>query len=144
MPNRPVPPLTERLALATGHFLFFFSGVWAVVGVLPSSLVFAADPVQMVVWVAFMFTGIVASYATARGNYLLEYAVLPFMGGGAVIYGAAMFWVVVTGASPGSGLALFLVSSLTCYIIARWVSINRLLRSPFKLLFPKKKREPDG
>ena len=137
-----VPPLGERLARAIGHTLLAGAGVYGALSTLPKSLLLATNPVLLVVWVLFMLTGLVAAHAAFRGQYLYEYAALPFMFGGAAIYVVAMAHLVVTGANLGSGVAMFVVAGLACYIVARWFSLNQLLHSPLRLLFRRKSRRP--
>lgn len=94
-------------------------GVYGAVGTLPKSLLFAAEPIQLMVWAAFLCTGIIAAFAALIGKFLIEYAMLPFMTGGVLVYWAAVGWVVITGENLGSGVAFGLVGSLSSYLIAR-------------------------
>lgn len=132
---RAVPAWTETVARALGHLAFLSGGLYTLFAPLPKSLRFAAEPVQLIIWVVFMSTAVFAAYAALRGKYLVEYAVLPFMVGGALIYDVAMWAVVLTGENPGSGLAACLTLSLIFGLSARWLSLNQLLDSPLKGFF---------
>lgn len=139
MPDRDLeaPPLGERVCRGVGHALFPVAGLYGVFIEFPRSIMMAAEPLQLLVWAAFMLCGAVAAVSAVRGRHLYEYAALPFMIGGSSIYVVAMANIVVTGTNLGSGLALVMVAALTCHLITRWVSINRLLRNPWKLLTEK-------
>ena len=145
MPNKallPVPPLGERLARAIGHTTLAGAGLYGAFVSLPKSLLLATNPVLLVVWALFMLTSLVAAHAAFRGQYLYEYAALPFMFGGVAIYGVAITHMVVTGLNLASGVGMFAVTGLACYIVARWFSLNQLLHSPLRLLFRRKSRRP--
>jgi hypothetical protein len=137
------PPLAERVARGVGHLMFLVGAVWGVGVDLPTSVAIAADPAQLSIWGVFMGSGAVAAFAAWRGLYLIEYAVIPAMLAGVLIYVAAIANVVVTGENPGSGLALFLMIALASYLSARWFSLNQLLDGPLKLLF-KRRQGSDG
>ena len=137
-----MPPLGERLARAVGHTLLAGAGVYGALVSLPKSLLLATNPALLVVWALFMLTSLVAAHAAFQGQYLYEYAALPFMFGGVAIYVVAMAHLVVTGLSLASGVGMFAVAGLGCYIVARWFSLNQLLRSPLRLLFRRKSRRP--
>lgn len=132
------PPLAERLFRGVGHLMFLAGASWGIAVDLPSSVAIAADPVQLAIWGVFMGSGAVAAVAAWRGMYLIEYAVIPAMLAGVLIYVAAIVNVVVTGENPGSGLALFLMIALASYLTARWFSLNQLLDGPLKLLFKRR------
>lgn len=140
--RKQAPPRTESTIRATGHLMFLGGAIWGAIGQLPKSVILAADPLQLVIWVVFMASGAAASYACWRGHYLIEYSAIPFMVAGVLIYVVAIANVVFTGANPGSGLALFMMIALASYLTARWVSLNQLLDGPLKLLF-KRRREVD-
>ena len=145
MPHKglpPVPPLGERLARAIGHTMLAAAGVYGAFVTLPKSLLIATNPILLAVWALFMLTSLVAAHAAFQGQYLYEYAALPFMFGGVSIYVVAMAHLVVTGANLGSGVGMFAVAGLACYIAARWFSLNQLLHSPLRLLFRRKSRRP--
>lgn len=137
---QPVPSLGERISRAIGHAGLMIGGVYGAVGTLPKSLLFAAEPIQLMVWAAFLCTGIIAAFAALIGKFLIEYAMLPFMTGGVLVYWAAVGWVVITGENLGSGVAFGLTGSLSSYLIARWFSLNQLVRGPARLLGEKVKR----
>lgn len=142
----PVPSRFERILRGTGHIGLTCGAVYGAFGQLPKSLLFSADPVQLVIWITFLATGVVAGVGAFRGRFLIEYAMLPFMAGGTLIYLAAMVWIVITGENLGSGLAAFFTLSLTSYIGARWVSLHQLLNGPKrwkKQLRKLKKSHPD-
>lgn len=132
------PPLAERIFRGIGHLMFLFGGTWGVFISLPKSVAIAADPVQLAIWGVFMGSGVVAAFAAWRGLYLIEYATIPAMAAGTLIYVAAITNVVATGENPGSGLALFLMIALFSYLTARWFSLNQLLDGPLKLLFKRR------
>src|SRR5690606_39861961 len=93
MPHRglpSVPPLGERLARAVGHTSMAGAGVYGALVSLPKSLLLATNPILLVVWALFMLTSLVAAHAAFQGQYLYEYAALPFMFGGVAIYGVAI------------------------------------------------------
>lgn len=136
------PPRGESIARGIGHLMFMGGAIWGAFGQLPESVLESAHPMQLTIWAVFMSAGLVAAIACWVGAYLLEYAVIPFMVAGILIYIAAITTVVVTGANPGSGLALFLMISLASYLTARWLSLNQLLDGPLKLLL-KRRQESD-
>ena len=137
-----VPPLGERVARAAGHSLLAAAGAYGALVSLPKSLLIATNPVLLVVWALFMLASLPAAHAAFTGRFLLEYAALPFMFGGAAIYVVAMAHLVVTGANLGSGVGMFTVAALSCYVVSRWFSLNQLLHSPLRLLFRRKSRRP--
>lgn len=136
----PVPSLGERVSRCIGHGGLVIAGIYGAVGTLPKSLLFAAEPVQLMVWSMFLCTGLIAAVATLRGAFLVEYAMLPFMTGGVLVYWAAIGWVVITGENLGSGVAWGLMTSLSAYLCARMFSLNQLVRGPARLLGEKVKR----
>ena len=140
MPKRNAPPAGERVTRALGHFGFFIGAIYSQFGTMPKSIVWATDGPQLIVLGIFMSTGLLGAWAALKGRYMLEYATLPFMFAGAAIYAAAMLNVVATGTNKGSGFALILVCVLMCYQIARWLSLNQLMESPWKI-WGKRRRE---
>lgn len=137
-----VPPVGERVSRAIGHTLLSAAGAYGAFVSLPKSLLLATNPVLLAVWALFMLTSLPAAYAAFTGKYLLEYAALPFMFGGVSIYAVAMAHVVILGINPASGVCMFAVAAMGCYIVARWFSLNQLLHSPLRLLFRRKSRRP--
>lgn len=129
-----VPGVGERALRAAGHALLAAGGVWGAFVALPKSLLLATNPVLLVVWAVFMLSGFAAAFAALKGKYLHEFALLPFMAAGVLIYVAAMAHVIIVVGNLGSGVGLFVVSAQACYIAARWVSLSQLLRSPLRLL----------
>ncbi|VEW13576.1 Uncharacterised protein [Brevibacterium casei] len=132
--NLSVPPFWERFWRAIGHLQFLGGAIYSSVGTLPKSMLIAADEMQLTLWALCGATGLFGAWAAFRGRYKLEYAVLPFMGGSTLIYIIALLAVVLTDENPGSGLALFYMTSLGCYQAARWCSLNQLLDGPLKQL----------
>ena len=130
----PVPPRRERAARTVSYLLIFSAGIWGLFGTLPQSLEGATRTWHLVVWFVFMSTSLVAAVSSLRGRYLWEFAVLPFMIGGATIYSLAMLSVVISGESPGSGIGLFLVTALAAKLLGRFFSLSQLVRNPFVLL----------
>lgn len=145
MPHRrllAVPPTGERVSRAIGHTLLAAAGAYGAFVSLPKSLLLATNPVLLAVWALFMLTSLPAAHAAFTGKYLLEYAALPFMFGGVSIYAVAMAHVVILGISLPSGVGMFAVAAMGCYVVARWFSLNQLLHSPLRLLFRRKFRRP--
>lgn len=130
--KREVPPIWERFWRGNGHLLLLVAALYSAFGILPNSLLFTADSIQLGLWTLLGSTGLFGAWAAWRGRYKLEYAVLPFMFGSTVIYIIALAYVVFTGENPGSGLALIYMSSLGCYQLARWSSLNQLLYGPLR------------
>lgn len=137
-----VPPAGERAARAVGHTLLAASGAYGAFVSLPKSLLLATNPILLAVWALFMLTSLPAAHAAFTGKYLLEYAALPFMFGGVSIYAVAMAHVIILGINLPSGVGMFAVAGLACYIVARWFSLNQLLHSPLRILFRRKSRRP--
>ena len=140
MPDRNVPPTGERIARSVGHFGFFVGALWSLSGPMPRSVEWAVSGTQLVILAVFMSTGLIGAWAALRGRYMFEYCALPFMGAASLIYAVSMFNIVRSGENPASGFALILVCVLFCYQTARWVSLNQLMESPWKL-WRKKRRE---
>ena len=140
MPDRKVLPVGERLARSVGHFGFFIGALWSLFGPMPRSVEWSASGTQLVILAVFMSTGLIGAWAALRGRYLVEYCALPFMGAASLIYAASMFSIVRSGESPASGFALILVCVLFCYQTARWMSLNQLMESPWKI-WRKSRRE---
>ena len=130
----PTPPRRERAARTVSYLLIFAAGIWGLFGTLPQSLEGATHPWHLVVWFMFMSTSLVAAVSSLRGRYLGEFAVLPFLIGGAAMYALAMLSVVITGENPGSGIGLFLVTALAAKLLGRFFSLSQLVRNPFVLL----------
>ena len=143
MPDRRVPPVGERLARSVGHFGFFVGGLWALLGPMPKSVEGAANATQLVVLAVFMSTGLIGAWAALRGRYMIEYCALPFMGAASLIYSVSMYNIVRSGENPASGFALILVCVLFCYQTSRWMSLNQLMESPWKI-WVKRRRESNG
>lgn len=143
----PVPPKRERVARTVGHLFLLSAGAWGVFGTLPQSLDAVTHPWHLAIWALFMSTSLVAAVSSVCGKYLWEFAALPFMFGGCLIYIVAMFSVVVTGENPGSGIGLFMVSALASYLVARFFSLSQLVRNPLVLWRARalrKRLETDG
>lgn len=132
--RREVPPFWERFWRGVNYLLLLGAVIYSVVGELPNSLKFAADPFQLTVWALLGSTGAFAAWAAFRGRYKLEYAVLPFLIGFTLIYLIALAWVVITGENPGSGLALFFMGAFGSSQLARWASLYQLLYGPLRQL----------
>ena len=130
----PTPPRRERAARTVSYLLIFAAGIWGLFGTLPQSLEVATHPWHLVVWFMFMSTSLVAAVSSLLGKYLGEFAVLPFLIGGAAMYSLAMLSVVITGENPGSGIGLFLVTALAAKLLGRFFSLSQLVRNPFVLL----------
>ena len=142
MPDRNVPPAGERLARSVGHFGFFIGALWSLLGPMPRSVEGSANGTQLVILAVFMSTGLIGAWAALRGRYLVEYCALPFMGAASLIYSVSMFSIVRSGENPASGFALILVCVLFCYQASRWLSLNQLMESPWKI-WRKSRRESD-
>ena len=142
MPDRIVPPVGEKLARSVGHFGFFIGALWALFGPMPRSVEGSANGTQLVILAVFMSTGLIGAWAALRGRYLVEYCALPFMGAASLIYAVSMFSIVRSGENPPSGFALILVCVLFCYQTSRWLSLNQLMESPWKI-WRKSRRESD-
>ena len=130
----PVPPRRERISRTVSYLLIFAAGIYGVIGTLPNSLEAATHAWHLTVWVAFMSTSLIAAVSSCRGRYLWEFAVLPFIIGGASIYSLAMLSVVVSGENPGSGIGLLLVTALSVKLLARFFSLSQLVVNPLDLL----------
>ena len=130
----PVPPRRERISRTVSYLLIFAAGIYGVFGTLPNSLEAATDAWHLTVWVSFMSTSLIAAVSSCRGRYLWEFAVLPFIIGGAAIYSLAMLSVVVSGENPGSGIGLLLVTALSVKLLARFFSLSQLVINPLDLL----------
>lgn len=142
MPDRNVPAVGERLARSVGHFGFFIGALWSLFGPMPRSVEWSASGTQLVILAVFMSTGLIGAWAALRGRYLVEYCALPFMGAASLIYAVSMYNIVRSGENPASGFALILVCVLFCYQTSRWMSLNQLMESPWKL-WRKSRRESD-
>ena len=140
MPDRRVPPVGERLARSVGHFGFFIGALWSLFGPMPRSVEGSASATQLVILAVFMSTGLIGAWAALRGRYMVEYCALPFMGAASLIYAVSMFSIVRSGENPASGFALILVCVLFCYQTGRWLSLNQLMESPWKI-WRKSRRE---
>ena len=140
MPDRNIPPVGERIARSVGHFGFFIGALWSLFGPMPRSVEWSASGTQLVFLAVFMSTGLIGAWAALRGRYMIEYCALPFMGAASLIYAASMFNIVRSGENPASGFALILVCVLFCYQTARWMSLNQLMESPWKI-WRKSRRE---
>ena len=130
----PVPSRRERISRTVSYLLIFSAGIYGAFGTLPQSLEAATHAWHLAVWVAFMSTSLIAAVSSGLGRYLWEFAVLPFIIGGASIYALAMLSVVVTGENPGSGIGLFLVTALATKLLARFFSLSQLVINPLDLL----------
>ena len=142
MPDRKVPPMGERLTRSVGHFGFFVGALWALFGPMPKSVEGSANATQLVILAVFMSTGLIGAWAALRGRYMIEYCALPFMGAASLIYSVSMYNIVRSGENPASGFALILVCVLFCYQTGRWLSLNQLMESPWKI-WRKSRRESD-
>ena len=142
MPDRRVPPAGERLTRSAGHFGFFVGALWSLFGPMPKSVEGSASGTQLVILAVFMSTGLIGAWAALRGRYMIEYCALPFMGAASLIYSVSMYNIVRSGESPASGFALILVCVLFCYQTSRWLSLNQLMESPWKI-WRKSRRESD-
>ena len=142
MPDRRVPPVGERFARSVGHFGFFVGALWSLFGPMPKSVEGSASGTQVVFLAVFMSTGLIGAWAALRGRYTVEYCALPFMGAASLIYAVSMYNIVRSGENPASGFALILVCVLFCYQTGRWLSLNQLMESPWKI-WSKSRRESD-
>lgn len=140
----PIPPVRERAARTVSYLLIFSAGIWGLFGTLPQSLADATNTWHLAVWFMFMSTSIVAAVSSLLGRYLWEFAILPFLIGGAAIYSLAMLAVVITGENPGSGIGLFLVTALAAKLLGRFFSLSQLVRNPFVLLRRSRRKRGGG
>ncbi|MGN6037261.1 hypothetical protein ACP6NG_17975 [Brevibacterium casei] len=123
----PVPPLSERIFRSLSYLLLSCGAVWAVFGKLPQSLSTVTDPWQIVAFAFFLFLSIIASVATLRGRFYVEYGILPFSVAALLIYEIGMIFIVVSGDNEGSGLAMFLIAALICKYVSRFMSLHQLV-----------------
>ncbi|WP_417220484.1 hypothetical protein [Arthrobacter sp.] len=120
------PSLTESIVRGIGYLLIGTSGVW-VLFAPPRTIEGAAGTLLTTTWGIFLLAALIACVATVWRRYRVEYAVLPIMAGGVLIYAATLLALV-----PGTitrGPQALLMTALSCAIIARLASLHRLVNA---------------
>lgn len=125
MPTILPPTKLESRIRAIAYFIIGTAGVWVLV--LPPITISRHIGWLTVAWGICLLTAYIASWASWKRRYRIEYTALPLTVVGVVIY-TGISWMLVPDTITRGTQALFLTAIL-CFLAIRFATLYRLIVS---------------
>lgn len=123
------PTRGEKLSWAAFYGLITIAGL-LVLTMPPRTIDGPLGELITLAWGVFMTVAIVPTITSIKGRYKWEYAALPLVIGGILIYAATIWYLVLD--TPTRAVQATLITALAIGVFRRWMGRRRLVKADKK------------